>query len=114
MKLQPTFNSLDTLFSNRISSVISPKNASTPSFEPLVDQLLSAAKPRSKPTGTNPIREFQRKLAFLSGMAEQARAAMAGAPNSADALPSSESQNYYFWVSKLNQAGCPDGVNNLI
>lgn len=91
-------------------------------FLNLIDRLTFSHKPAAKSSALpqsviqaqQRIQDFERKLALLSGMAEQARIAM----NSQDPLPggapSPAAQEYYRAKSELARIGLPGIVNDVI
>src|ERR1041384_8196490 len=103
-------------FSGNVDPTASRNDPAVP-FDRLMDELVTAIRPKSKPSecasaARQRMAEFERKLAFLSGMAQQARIAMEAAGD--DPGASSYQQEYVYWNSKLGQVGMPDGVNNTL
>ena len=116
-------------------SPLSPLNPSSPSgnssflfllkndptagdFEKVINQMVSQNLSRPAPSETaiqyqQRLEEFNRKLAALSSMLEQAQIAMNGSGPSGKNSPGAE-QEYFYLKSKLGQVGLPDGTNNLI
>ena len=116
MRVLSAVNSILQTFSGDVDPMAS-RNDPAVSFDRLMDELVAAIRPKSKPSecasaARQRMSEFERKLAFLSGMARQARIAMEAAEG--DPGASSYQREYVYWNSKLGQVGMPDGVNNTI
>jgi len=117
MNLLSAVNSLEKLSHSLDPNPIPALDNTATPFDHLIAQLLAATHPSSKPFGVadrEKIFEFRRKLAFLSGMVEQARTAMVTEPVGTNGIHGPGNQEYFFWEAKLSQVGCPDGVSNTL
>lgn len=89
-------------------------------FEDLIGQLVLQGPSPSSGVSQNAIlaqqkiADFQRKLALLSGMMEQARIAMDGQKPMPGGLPTPAAEDYYFVRSELAQVGLPGAVNDVV
>ncbi len=91
-------------------------------FLNLIDQLSLSGKPASQSSALpqsviqtqQRIQDFERKLALLSGMAEQARIVMNSQEPVPGGAPSPAAQEYYRVKSELARIGLPGIVNDII
>lgn len=84
-------------------------------FDQVVDGLLAATQPkRSNVPPIDHVAEFQRKLAHLNGLVQNAQIALNGLGTASPSLRSMKESEYFFFKSKLAQIGLPDGVNNIV
>ncbi len=88
-------------------------------FANLVNDLLAQNSPSAQP-GENAIQaqeriaDFQRKLALLSGIAQQAQEALSGQKPIPGGFTTPEEQEYYFAESQLRQVGLPGAVLDVV
>lgn len=89
-------------------------------FADLIDQLVARTSPKEPGPSQGAIQaqekiaEFQRKLALLTGMMEQAQIAMNGEKPLPGGLPTPAAEEYYFVRSELARVGLPGAIGDIV